>query len=342
MKKLKIILLKISEIIVVAIIALIVIFIYITKIKITDVAEFVNEKNKYKIIFQAVGEPEFPFGRTKVKVTLVNSNNIKVKSFKKYISDDGATASKSNIAVNWKENYVEVILKGSEQKDDIHILKYNFFSNLKNDIYILTYNFFSNLKDNVKNTKKNNNIASNNIDTNNEKIANIIYEDSNVKENDILYEKKFDENNIIRIIYKGAILGQKSIIEIKKSNDNGKTWINQLETSDGYMQVHNNSKFVFIDNNIGFINDSGLAGTNNEYSALLVTVDGGKNFVESNIINPEFIQEENLIIKDVPYMEDNLLKLKIYTINYNKNPRETYYQFYSQDNGLSWNCNENK
>ena len=296
-------------------------------VKITDVTEFVNEENKYKIIFQAVGEPEWPFGRTKVKVTLVNSYNMKIKSFKEYIRDDGATASKYNIDVNWKDNYVEVILKGSEQKDDIHILKYNFFSNLK---------------DNVKNTKKNNNIASNIIDTNNEKIANTIYEDSNVKENDILYEKKFDENNIIRIIYKGAILGQKSIIEIKKSNDNGKIWINQLETSDGYMQVHNNSKFVFIDNNIGFINDSGLAGTNNEYSALLVTVDGGKNFVESNIINPEFIQEENLIIKDVPYMEDNLLKLKLYTINYNKNPRETYYQFYSQDNGLSWNCNENK
>ena len=319
--------LKISEIIFVVIIVLIAIFIYITKFKITDVTEFVNEENKYKIIFQAVGEPEWPFGRTKVKVTLVNSYNMKIKSFKEYIRDDGATASKYNIDVNWKDNYVEVILKGSEQKDDIHILKYNFFSNLK---------------DNVKNTKKNNNIASNIIDTNNEKIANTIYEDSNVKENDILYEKKFDENNIIRIIYKGAILGQKSIIEIKKSNDNGKIWINQLETSDGYMQVHNNSKFVFIDNNIGFINDSGLAGTNNEYSALLVTVDGGKNFVESNIINPEFIQEENLIIKDVPYMEDNLLKLKLYTINYNKNPRETYYQFYSQDNGLSWNCNENK
>lgn len=327
MKELGSILLKISEIIFVVIIVLIAIFIYITKFKITDVTEFVNEENKYKIIFQAVGEPEWPFGRTKVKVTLVNSYNMKIKSFKEYIRDDGATASKYNIDVNWKDNYVEVILKGSEQKDDIHILKYNFFSNLK---------------DNVKNMKKNNNIASNIIDTNNEKIANTIYEDSNVKEDDILYEKKFDENNIIRIIYKGAILGQKSIIEIKKSNDNGKTWINQLETSDGYMQVHNNSKFVFIDNNIGFINDSGLAGTNNEYSALLITVDGGKNFVESNIINPEFIQEENLIIKDVPYMEDNLLKLKIYTINYNKNPRETYYQFYSQDNGLSWNCNENK
>ena len=34
---------------------------------------------------------------------------------------------------------------------------------------------------------------------------------------------------------------------------------------------------MFIDENIGFINDLGLAGTNGENRELLVTVDGGKN-----------------------------------------------------------------
>ena len=106
------------------IIALITIFVYITKIRITDVAEFANEENKYKIIFQAVGEPEWPFGRTKVKVTLVNSNNEKIKSFEEYIQDDGATARKENIEVNWYDNYVEIVLIGGEQEDDIHQLKY--------------------------------------------------------------------------------------------------------------------------------------------------------------------------------------------------------------------------
>lgn len=106
------------------IIALIAIFVYITKIRITDVAEFANEENKYKIIFQAVGEPEWPFGRTKVKVTLINSNNKKIKSFEEYISDDGAVARKENIKVNWYDDYVEITLIGGEQKDDIHQLKY--------------------------------------------------------------------------------------------------------------------------------------------------------------------------------------------------------------------------
>ena len=106
------------------IIALIAIFVYITKIRITDVAEFANEENTYKIIFQAVGEPEWPFGRTKVKVTLINSNNKKINSFEEYISDDGAVAEKENIKVNWYDDYVEITLIGGEQKDDIHQLKY--------------------------------------------------------------------------------------------------------------------------------------------------------------------------------------------------------------------------
>lgn len=124
MKKIGKVILGIVMISFVIIIILIAIFVYLTKIKITDVAEFVNEENKYKIIFQAVGEPEWPFGRTKVKVTLVNSNNEKIKSFEEYIQDDGATARKENIEVNWYDNYVEIVLIGGEQEDDIHQLKY--------------------------------------------------------------------------------------------------------------------------------------------------------------------------------------------------------------------------
>lgn len=124
MKKIGKVILGIVMISFVIIIILIAIFMYLTKIKITDVAEFVNEENKYKIIFQAVGEPEWPFGRTKVKVTLVNSNNEKIKSFEEYIQDDGVTARKENIEVNWYDNYVEIVLIGGEQEDDIHQLKY--------------------------------------------------------------------------------------------------------------------------------------------------------------------------------------------------------------------------
>lgn len=329
MKKLVSILKGIFKSIFIIIIILILIFVYITKFRITDVTEFINEKNKYKILFQAVGEPEWPFGRTKVKVTLLNSNNIKIKSFKEYISNDGAIASKYNINVNWYDDYVEVILKGGEQEDDIHILKYNFWDNLINKSKKVN-----------KKIDNNNYTATSTIVSNNDSTDNP--NKNTMKEKDILYEKIFDEKNKIRIVYKGAVLGQKSIIEIEKSNDNGNTWVNQLEMYDGFLQIHNGSKFVFIDKNIGFINDPGLAGTNNEHSALLVTVDGGKTFVEANIIHPDIITEENLLVTDVPYVENDLLKIKCYAINYNKAPKETYYEFYSKDKGINWNYIEDE
>lgn len=124
MKKFGKILLRIFLTFIVIVAIIIAIVLYITEIRITDVAEFVNEENKYKVIFQAVGEPEWPFGRTKVKVTLVNDKNKKIKSFKEYISDDGAVARGENIDVNWYANYVEVILKGGEQEDSMHKLEY--------------------------------------------------------------------------------------------------------------------------------------------------------------------------------------------------------------------------
>lgn len=99
-------------------------FLYITKLRITDVSEYINKDNGYKVIFQAVGVPEWPFGTTKIRVTLVNSKNKKIEQFQEEISDDGAAARENNIEVKWYKNYVEIVLKGSEQEDSIHSIRY--------------------------------------------------------------------------------------------------------------------------------------------------------------------------------------------------------------------------
>lgn len=152
----------------------------------------------------------------------------------------------------------------------------------------------------------------------------------------ILYEKKFDDTTSIRIVNKGAVLAQRSIIGIEKTTDGGENWEEQLETSDGFIQIHNGAEFIFINENIGFINDPGLSGTNGDNRDLLVTIDGGKNFEKANIIHPQEIKERNLFVSEVPYMEDGKLKVKVYTINYANSPVTTYYEFYSEDNGLNW------
>lgn len=99
-------------------------FVYITEYRITNVAKYENPKNNYTILLQSVGEPEWPFGDTTVKVTLLNNKGRKVKTFVTDISDDGASVREENIEVKWCDNYVEVVLKGGEQEDDIYQIKY--------------------------------------------------------------------------------------------------------------------------------------------------------------------------------------------------------------------------
>jgi len=161
-------------------------------------------------------------------------------------------------------------------------------------------------------------------------------EESNTKyilEDDILYEKIINENTRIRVVNLGPILAQRSVIDIEKSTDNGKTYISQTE--DG-VTIHNGAEFIFIDENIGFINDSGLAGTSGENKGFLVTIDGGKTFKEANVIHPLSIEEKNLLVKGVPYIKDGRLNVQIYTINHSKYPERTYYEFTSYDNGVTW------
>jgi len=165
-------------------------------------------------------------------------------------------------------------------------------------------------------------------------------ENDTIIDENILYEKVIDENIRIRVAFKGAVIGQRSIVGIEKTTDGGKTWINQIESYDGFIQIHNGAKFVFLDENIGFINDPGLAGTEGENRGLLVTTDGGKNIDDAKIIHPDSISEKNLFVSGLPYIEDDVLKVKIYTINYKKDEVYTYYEFISENSGKTWKYNK--
>lgn len=188
----------------------------------------------------------------------------------------------------------------------------------------------------IKIVDANNNIIDikNNINSNNEYDSNKM--PSNVSKEDILYEKDFSENKKIRVAYLESILAQRSTIRIEKTEDGGNTWLSVHETSDNYITIHNGAEFVFIDENIGFINDPGLAGTDGENRGLMVTNNGGKTFEGVNIIHPDNIEERNLFVKGVPYEENGILKVQIYTINHNKDPERTYYEFISKNKGKNW------
>lgn len=236
-------------------------------------------------------------------------------------------------------DYINMFLVGNKIKIHEYYGKggYDPFDGKHDDKKALKYYYYDN-EGNVINTndeyyyKKHVNEDINTVENNSEKTtSNELIE--------ILYENKINDNTIIRVVNKGYILAQRCIIGIEKSTDGGKTWENKLKSPDGNMQIHNGTKFIFLDENIGFINDPGLAGTNGTNSELLVTVDGGETFTSSNIIYKNNNEEDNMYIDGLPYIENNVLKLNAYTIDYSKNKEKVYYTLYSIDNGLNWNIN---
>ena len=153
----------------------------------------------------------------------------------------------------------------------------------------------------------------------------------------ILYEMRINGNTIIKVVNLGSVLGQRSIIGVERSFDNGKNFVKMYDEG---ITIHNGAEFCFINENLGFINDFGLAGTDGENKFFKVTRDGGKTYNYANIIHPDSIEEKNLLVKGVPYIENNMLKVQVYTLNYAKDPARTYYTFYSKDNGLNWEIEE--
>ncbi len=151
------------------------------------------------------------------------------------------------------------------------------------------------------------------------------------------YEIFFNEKEGCRVDVVDWAMG-KEAIKVYTTND-GENWNSQIETNNGIMWVHYDSKFLFINPKVGFIFDNGRAGDPEDYATLQVTTNGGKSYQDCKIIHPSNITEKNLLIKDLPIYEEGILKLTIYTLNYNKEPKRTYYEFISND-GIEWKYNK--
>lgn len=160
----------------------------------------------------------------------------------------------------------------------------------------------------------------------------------NLSSDKILYEKSFSDNVSIRIVFEGSVLAQRSLISIAKTTDSGNSWHTQLENADHVLQIHNGAKFEFLNENIGFIYDSGISGTNYENNSLLVTLNGGKSFEKATFIKPDNLSNTNLTINKLPFYSNNTLYLEM--ISTDSYGQDSYYTFFSEDSGLTWKIKE--
>ena len=99
-------------------------FIYVTRYKPNVVASSASPDGQYELLFQQIGEPNWPFGHTHARLVLKDKSKTVAKhSFD--VANDGGIIDAENWKVTWKENCVEAVISGEEQNDNQFILFFN-------------------------------------------------------------------------------------------------------------------------------------------------------------------------------------------------------------------------
>lgn len=114
----------IAAVILAALLLLIGSFIYVTRYRITDIDTATSEDGQYEVIYQAVGEPDWPFGYSHVRLVLKRGQEI-ITKYKFDVANDGGSPSAEQWSVGWKDDHVEALVTGEEQPDRLYTLFYN-------------------------------------------------------------------------------------------------------------------------------------------------------------------------------------------------------------------------
>lgn len=91
-----------------------------------EIETYTSPDSEYLLVFEQMGDPQWPFGPTDVRLTLKYHNGRIIERISTQLSDDGANASKHNIvSVSWNDDAVIVILRASEMEDQEVLIMYN-------------------------------------------------------------------------------------------------------------------------------------------------------------------------------------------------------------------------
>ena len=83
-----------------------------------EIATYNSSNGEYLLVFEQMGDPEWPFGPTDIRLTLKNHDGKIIERVSTQLLDDGANASEHNIvSVSWNDDAVVVVLRASEMQD---------------------------------------------------------------------------------------------------------------------------------------------------------------------------------------------------------------------------------
>lgn len=95
-------------------------FLYQIRWKGTEAGKAQREAGRHQVTFQMIGEPEWPFGRTKIRALVRDTQKSKAdQEINTYIHNGGGAFREGNWKVEWQGDAVEITLMGSEQADEV-------------------------------------------------------------------------------------------------------------------------------------------------------------------------------------------------------------------------------
>lgn len=99
-------------------------FTYVTRYKITDIDSSTSPNGDYTVLYQNVGEPDWPFGYSHARLVLKHKDKT-VSKYKFDVANDGGVLQPDSWSILWKDNCAEVTISGEEQSDVLYILSFD-------------------------------------------------------------------------------------------------------------------------------------------------------------------------------------------------------------------------
>ena len=99
-------------------------FTYTTRYRVNSVDSSISQDGKYELLFQQIGDPEWPFGYTHARLVLKDESGT-ISKYSFAVRNDGASVHFDSWQVTWKEDRVEAVIRGEEQNDEQYILYFD-------------------------------------------------------------------------------------------------------------------------------------------------------------------------------------------------------------------------
>lgn len=97
---------------------------YKTRYEAEQISTSTSPDGDYELVIYSVGEPDFPFGAAHGRLVLKGKEKtVAYRSFE--VANDGARFYDSDIETTWYGDRVEVVVSGSEQRDELVTLRFN-------------------------------------------------------------------------------------------------------------------------------------------------------------------------------------------------------------------------